>query len=389
MEELFETACSNSDIRGAVLVAASADDTFQYQQAFGRASSESDLTLESTFWIASCSKLVTSIAALQCVEKGLVKLDDDVTSILPEIKDIDILRGFDESLGRPILGKCQNTVTLRGLLTHSTGLGYAFSNPLLIRWRAYQNKSTALPASEFEKNYFMPLLHEPGESWVYGTGIEWAGILIERIVGTNLQSYLQQHVWDPVGVKDMTFHLEQRPDIQARLSCMSVRLSSSKIDWTTERVVPDPIHHELGGVGIYSTALDYLKIMKSILANDGRLLQGQTVDEMFRPQLTSNSAKALCDLVAAKETSTGFGVPQCVSVDHGLAGMLILEDIQTGRKSGSMSWGGYPNLKWWIDRKTGLCGLYASQLIPPGDAMSVKMYEIFQAEMYKRFSMRQ
>lgn len=258
----------------------------------------------------------------------------------------------------------------------------------MIRWRAYHSQSTAIPASEFAKNYCTPLLHEPGESWEYGTGIEWAGILVERIVGTNLQSYLQHHVWDPVGIKDMTFHLEQRPDIRARLPCTSVRLSSGKIEWTTHRVLPDPIQDELGGVGIYSTASDYLKIMRSILANDGRLLQPETVEEMFRPQLTSDSAKALCDLVATKETSTGFGVPQGVSVDHGLAGMLVLEDIETGRKGGSMSWGGYPNLKWWIDRKTGLCGLYASQLHPPGDAMSVNMYQIFQAEMYKRFSLQ-
>lgn len=131
MEARFEAACSNKDIQGAVLVASSADGilnsstarsevrlthssgTFQYQKAFGRASPERDLSLESTFFIASCSKLVTSIAALQCVEKGLVNLDDDVTSILPELKDIDILKGFDESSGRPILGKSQNTITLR------------------------------------------------------------------------------------------------------------------------------------------------------------------------------------------------------------------------------------------------------------------------------------
>jgi CubicO group peptidase (beta-lactamase class C family) len=92
------------------------------------------LKSDSTFWIASCTKLMTTVAALQCVEKGLFTLDEDVTRILPEWKDADILTGFDDE-GKPKLVKAKNTITLRKLLSHSSGMGYDLMDPNLIKWR--------------------------------------------------------------------------------------------------------------------------------------------------------------------------------------------------------------------------------------------------------------
>jgi len=94
----------------------------------------SPMTLDTTFWIASCTKLLTTIAALQCVEKGLWSLDADVSDILPEWRTSEILTGFDES-GEPQLSKATNTITLRQLLTHSSGMGYDFLSPELAKWR--------------------------------------------------------------------------------------------------------------------------------------------------------------------------------------------------------------------------------------------------------------
>lgn len=258
---------------------------------------------------------------------------------------------------------------------------------MLTQWRSHHNQKVGISDSGFIQSYALPLLDEPGEAWHYGTGLEWTGILIARLNGTSLQEYLNQNVWIPLGIKDMTFHLEQRPDLKARLSHLSKRLPHGKIEWTEDRVLPDPIKDELGGVGLYSSAQDYLTVLRSILGNDGRLLKAETVDRMFQPHLSLASKKHLNE-IAQTERSTGFGLPRGTSVDHGLGGMLNMEDMHTGRKAGSISWGGLPNLKYWIDRKTGICGLYASQLIPPGDLISVKMYESFQAEMYKQYRAR-
>lgn len=101
--------------------------------------STTPITPDTTMWIASCTKLMTAIASLQCVERGLLNLDDDVSSILPEFKTPQILIGFEDDSGKPILKDAKNKITLRLLLTHQTGLGYGFSQPELIRYCKYAN----------------------------------------------------------------------------------------------------------------------------------------------------------------------------------------------------------------------------------------------------------
>ncbi|KEF55853.1 beta-lactamase [Exophiala aquamarina CBS 119918] len=385
METAFEQACEKEEIRGAVLVAASSDGRFEYEKAFGKASPDEPMLLDSTFRIASCSKLLTSIAALQCVERGQITLDEDVTPILPELAQLPILEGFEKESGQPLLRQRKTTkLTLRQLLTHTAGMSHDFANPMLMQWREYHKQRVGIPATSFTTNCRLPLVYEPGAGWEYGAGIEWVGFLIARLNDSSLQAYMQDHIWKPLGITDMTFHLEERPDVRAKLPQTSKRMQNGKIEWLEEVVIPDPIQDDLGGCGIISTAQDFLKVLKSVLVNDGKLLQPATIDTLFQPQLKSTARDALRTIMKTAERSTGFGLPANTTVDHGLAGMLIMEDIHTGRKGGSLSWGGYPNLKWWIDRETGVCGLYASQLHPPGDPMSVKMYEIFQAEVYNR-----
>lgn len=104
--------------------------------------STTPLTPDTTMWIASCTKLMTAIASMQCVERGLLNLDDDVSSILPEWKNPQIFVGFEDDSGKPILKDAKNKLTLRMLLTHQTGLGYGFSQPELTRYCKYANIPT-------------------------------------------------------------------------------------------------------------------------------------------------------------------------------------------------------------------------------------------------------
>lgn len=97
------------------------------------------MTLDTTFWIASCTKLLTTIAALQCVERGQLSLDTDVSDILPEWKTAEILTGFNEN-GEPQLSKTTPRITLRQLLTHSSGMGYDFLSADLAKWRQWRGE---------------------------------------------------------------------------------------------------------------------------------------------------------------------------------------------------------------------------------------------------------
>jgi CubicO group peptidase (beta-lactamase class C family) len=92
------------------------------------------MTVDTTMWIASCTKLMTTIAVLQCVEKGLLDLDEHVGRFLPELADPDLLYGFDEETGELLLTKAKNKITMRNLLTHSSGIGYELFTPALLRW---------------------------------------------------------------------------------------------------------------------------------------------------------------------------------------------------------------------------------------------------------------
>jgi CubicO group peptidase (beta-lactamase class C family) len=133
-EEIMENTCKEREIPGAILVAGGKSGAFRYENAFGARSlkdpSKHDpLQLDATLWIASCTKLMTTVAVMQCVERGQLGLDDNVYTILPELKGLDILTRFDEKTGQPILVKNHKDITLRHLLTHSSGLSYDVFNP--------------------------------------------------------------------------------------------------------------------------------------------------------------------------------------------------------------------------------------------------------------------
>jgi hypothetical protein len=116
------------------------------------------------------------------------------------------------------------------------------------------------------------------------------------------------------------------------------------------------------------------------------LLKQESLDEMFKPQLSHSSQAYLMELLKIPELndSMGLSMPMGTKLNHGLAGMLCLNDIEGRRRSGTMFWSGLPNLFWFSDRKAGMCGMYASQLIPTGDPKSISLFAHFEVAMYDR-----
>jgi CubicO group peptidase (beta-lactamase class C family) len=244
----------------------------------------------------------------------------------------------------------------------------------------------------------MPLMFEPGSSWMYGPGLDWAGILVARLNNTSLEGYMQEHIWDPVRANSITFHQEIKPSTKKNLAKLMKRGgienpiftfvggSDKGVEWTDELVYDDPTEDEYGGSGAIGSAVDFMKIMSSILVNDGRLLKPTTVEDMFKPHLKNESVQTLTafrDLPIWKDAFTGL--PVGTKVDHGLGGLIIRDDINTGLKKETLSWSGLPNLLWTIDRATGLALLYASNVVPFGDPQSRKYQQLFEKEMYDRY----
>jgi CubicO group peptidase (beta-lactamase class C family) len=293
------------------------------------------------------------------------------------------------------------TPLTRNLLTHTSGIAYDLGNPLLIQWRRYHGIELSLRGLPLVERAFCPLVFEPGTGWEYGYSLDWVGQIVSRVNGgISLQEYMKKNIWEPLQINNMTFHIEQRPDMWERLHRMSARdgptnpifgtstaPSSAKVGPTDREVYEIPIVDEYGGHGVLSSAPDYFKVLRSIIVNDGGLLRPDTVDEMFKPQLGTASKAVLQNAFSVPELNRTFGwLPPNTGANWGLGGLLIEDDLPTGRKRGSMNWSGLPNLIWWIDRETGLYGLSATQLVPYGDEKFQAMHQAFETEMYSRYS---
>ncbi|KAF7980353.1 hypothetical protein HWV62_38795 [Athelia sp. TMB] len=391
-EETMRNAIDQGIIPGAVVVATNKSDkpprtstnglgTLNYTKAFGKTGVSPDsmpMTLQSTFWIASCTKLLTAIACLQCAEKGLFSFEspEDVARLLPEYANPEILTGFDDQ-GNAILKPAKNRLTLRHMLTHSSGIGYDFYSPQLMAWRKSKNQNSRSGDMSFE-DYVMPLLFEPGESWEYGCGTDWAGLLVERASGLKLDAYMKQHIWAPLGIENLTFHLETNEEVKRQLVNVSARVpSSGLLVHSPSPLIADPAKDAMGGGGVYGNPIDYSRILASILRDDGKLLKSESVERLFRPEISEASKRTLMERVPA-----GSIGPSGTDVSWSLGGMVNSEDVDGRRRKGSLAWGGLPNLFWWIDREGGVTGIYASQIVPPRDPQSGALFSEFEKMVY-------
>ncbi|CAD6593349.1 MAG: hypothetical protein ASARMPRED_007426 [Alectoria sarmentosa] len=394
MEEQFETACKDGTIPGAVLLASNHSGSFHYARAFGVRSLDTHEPLEmsNVMMIASCTKLLTSIAAMQCVERGIIKLDTDIAEILPELAAQGILTGFDEATGEPIINKRQNTITLRHLLTHSAGLCYLIMSQRVQRYRKHTKNFKIATGATVEEFCTQPLIYEPGTSWLYSTSIDWAGKLIERITGQTLEEYMKANIWQPLNIEDITFWPEQHPDMKSRMASMAIRdEESGKVIHDLDNAKMSGGKDCFGGQGAFASMPDYFKILQSLLVDDEKLLKHSTTAQMFQPQLTRESQEAQKRLMAKTDNTMLFvgEFPEHVPLDWGIGGILTREADKGWRGQNTLIWSGLPNLFWFIDREADLCGLYGGQVRPPGDLKVGKMITLFEKTMYERLATHQ
>ncbi|KAL9582707.1 MAG: hypothetical protein Q9203_005378 [Teloschistes exilis] len=285
-------------------------------------------------WIASCTKLMTSIAVLQLVERDQVGLDNEVSSILPELANPEILTDFED--GKPQYANAKNKITLRHLLTHSSGLIYDFMSPDLQKYRTSRNE-TIQPGHTVLETYLTPLIYDPGTAWSYGPSHDFAGLMVERITKTRLGDYLAENVWRVLGIEDTTFHLNEREDLRKRLTHTSLRdpaaaagspitsIHSPELFWSPDR------RDDYGGAGLCSTAPQYFKVVHAVLRRDERLLSKSSWDEIFKPQLNEASHAAFIAMLARPEYGPPLGdLAVGLKKDYGLAGLLQMEDEEDG-----------------------------------------------------------
>ena len=231
-----------------------------------------------------------------------------------------------------------------------------------------------------------PLIFQPGEAWSYGTGMDWAGLIVERLTKSTLEEFMKTNIWDPLGITTMTFFPWKRDSkFEARVPQLSVRGPDGKLYPFKEPFITTGATGCFGGSGGYSTMPDYLTFLTSLLHNDGRLLRSETLDELFRPQLTSTQQQSFKEALNGPVGAFFVGEFRPAEFEHDWAfgGVVFVEGYGDGRRNaGSLSWGGMANCFWLIDREAGLTLTFGTQLLPPGDVKSKEVISMLEKEVY-------
>lgn len=159
---------------------------------------------------------------------------------------------------------------------------------------------------------------------------------------------MKAHIWAPLAIKDMTFHLEKREDLRERLVDMCVRdAAMGKAIHKSTKMWDDPVDDAFGGAGVYSSMPDFFKILQTILNDDGKLLKSESVRLMVKPQLNDECRASLMRQLEDPEVNEMLGaLPPGSKKDWGFGGILLMEDVKGGRRSGTVAWGGIPNVVW-------------------------------------------
>jgi methyl acetate hydrolase len=378
-DAVLRRAAEAKEVPGVVAMAASDKGIF-YEGAFGTRdlAKGPEMTLDTIFRLASMTKAVTSVAAMQLVEQGRLQLDHPIGNVLPELSAPQVLEGFDDS-GAPRLRPAKRPITLRLLLTHTAGFGYEFLNADLIRYV----KVSGTPSTSNGKlaSLRLPLVFDPGDRWEYGINIDWVGRAIEAVGGQPLEVYFRDKIFAPLGMSDTDYVISTAQ--QARL----VGAHQRKPDGSLEPIpVPDPPWREFwsGGGGLYSTGRDYLVFLQMLMHqgsfNGARLLRPETVALMGQNQIGDISAGVAKTAMPLRSNDFDFfpGIP----CKWGLGYMINTQPGPNGRSAGSLTWAGIYNTYYWLDPQKRVAGIILTQLLPFADHQTLKLYGEFEAAVY-------
>jgi CubicO group peptidase (beta-lactamase class C family) len=380
VDGLLRGAAGAGHVPGVVALAADRDSIF-YQGAFGSRSltDGTPMTVDTVFRIASMTKAVTGVAAMQCVERGQLALDQPAGEIMPELADPQVLDGFDTG-GKPQLRPARRKITLRHLLTHTAGFVYNVWNPALNRYIETTGAPTILSGRLAALN--MPLAFEPGERWEYGINIDWAGRIVEAVSGQDLDAYMREQIFAPLGMNDTGF--VPSPAQTAR----SASVYAHGADGSFVPVPPPPpVTPEFfaGGGALFSTGPDYIAFLRMLLnagALDGaRVLRPETVALMAQNHIGE------LDVTVLKTQSPGMSNDAeffpGMTKKWGLSWLINTEEVPGRRSAGSLAWAGLFNTYYWLDPKKQVAGVLLTQILPFADATVLHLLDDFENGVYR------
>lgn len=366
LDQLLQEYVSSGKEPGIVALIAQ-DGKVIYRKAFGYADVATQTTLQpdAIFRIASQTKAVASTALMLLYDEGKFQLDDPVSKYLPAFQDARVLATFTPQDSSYTTVPAKSAVTIRQLLTHTSGLGYPVigspeARAIYAKARIPSGIGTpgGLLATSVDKLGQLPLLHQPGEKFTYGLSVDVVGRLVEVLSGQPLDQFLRRRLFEPLGMQDTYFYLPAAK--QSRLVTLYTEDQQSKKPVPMPAwggMTPDypkaPGTYFSGGAGLSSTIDDYARFLQMLL-NEGeldgrRLLKPATVRLM-----TTNQIGALSQ--GGGKFGLGFGLTTASQAEA------------SGLSEGSYEWGGIFGTTYWVDPKRKVVALIYTQKYPNSTA---------------------
>lgn len=195
------------------------------------------------------------------------------------------------------------------------------------------------------EGFTIPLKFQPGDGWVYGVGIDWAGHVLETLSGLSIDDYMEEHIFKPLGMTSTTFRMPKRPDLAELRAAIGYRAAPGGRLSAGPTPIPDSPSMASGGSGLYSTADDYAKILTAVLTGGGGLLKPESLQQLRDPQLPENKY-LMAEFHGPWHDAICPEYPVGMPASYGLGGALNLEDVPQKRRKGSMMWSGMANTHW-------------------------------------------
>jgi len=332
------------------------------------------LAANTIFNIASMTKPVTSVAIMMLAEQGKLKIDDPVSKYLDGYDKLQVISKFNAADVTYETRPAKTVMTIKHLLSHTSGIGYSFTNPIEY---ALVNKTKK---GEWE----LPLLDDPGTKFNYSASTRVLGFIVEKVTGSPLEPWYQEHIFRPLGMVDTSWAVA--PDKQARLAPQFTR-ANGKMEPLPKATVPSaPTAPFRGDGGLYSTVEDYSKFVRMLL-NEGTLGSAKILSPASVRQMGQNAMGSIFVQLqpdADKQRTRPF--PLGAGKDKfGLGFQLAADDPGTKgfRSPGSMSWAGIFNTEFWVDPVRKIGGVHMMQLLPFYDEGAIRALRGFEGTLYR------
>jgi CubicO group peptidase (beta-lactamase class C family) len=326
--------------------------------------------------MASMTKPIVAACAMTLVEDCTLRLDDPVDDLLPELADMRVLADPGGPLADTVAAR--RSITLRDLLTYTLGTGMVPAEPGTVPIADALDTIGAPPADEWIRRLgALPLVHQPGERWMYDTAADVTGVLIARATGLSFGDALRERICEPLGMKDTSFSVGG--DSMGRLATAYERDDAPSGEAVVEDL-PDgrfsrPRVFESGGGGLVSSADDYLAFATALLAGGShhgeRVLSRASVTLMTSDQLTP-----------AQKAVSGFGPGYFDAMGWGFGMSVRTRRTHLGPSVGSYGWSGFYGTAWYNDPAEDMTTIVIMQRAHMGD-QKLPMWNDFWTAAYQ------